>query len=88
MQDTVAANYRGTLIDGTEFDSSPEGEPVQFPVGRVIPGWIEALQLMKVGDKWELTIPSELAYGENGTPDGRIGPNQVLRFEIELVEIQ
>ncbi len=87
IQDNVAARYRGTLIDGTEFDSSPGDEPVPFPVARVIPGWIEALQLMKVGDKWELVIPSELAYRDGGTPDGRIGPNQVLLFEIELVEI-
>ena len=85
--DVVAARYRGTLIDGTEFDSSPEGETVSFPVGRVIPGWVEALQLMKVGDKWELTIPSELAYGERGS-QGVIGPNEALIFEIELVEIE
>jgi FKBP-type peptidyl-prolyl cis-trans isomerase FklB len=88
MQDVVAAHYRGTLPDGTEFDSSPEGEPVAFPVARVIPGWVEALQMMKIGDKWELTIPADLAYGEAGDPRGAIGPNQVLRFEIELVEIR
>jgi FKBP-type peptidyl-prolyl cis-trans isomerase FklB len=87
VDDVVAARYRGTLIDGTEFDSSGE-ESVSFPVGRVIPGWKEALQLMKVGDKWELVIPAELAYGETGTPQGSIGPNEVLIFEIELVEIK
>ena len=88
IDDNVSAHYRGTLIDGTEFDSSPEGEAVPFPVARVIPGWIEALQLMKVGDKWELVIPSDLAYGQGGTPDGKIPPNSVLIFEIELAEIQ
>lgn len=88
VQDIVTARYRGTLIDGTEFDSSPGDEPVAFPVGRVIPGWVEALQMMKVGDKWELTIPADLAYGEAGDQRGIIGPNQVLLFEIELVEIK
>ncbi len=88
IDDEVAARYRGTLIDGTEFDSSPGEEAVAFPVNRVIPGWVEALQMMKVGDKWELVIPSELAYGEGGAPQGNIGPNEVLIFEIELVEIK
>jgi FKBP-type peptidyl-prolyl cis-trans isomerase FklB len=88
IDDVVAARYRGALMDGTEFDSSPGDEPVPFPVARVIPGWVEALQLMKVGDKWELVVPASLAYGENGTPDGKIGPNEVLVFEIELVEIK
>lgn len=84
--DTVKVHYHGTLIDGAVFDSSVQrGEPAQFPVGRVIPGWVEALQLMKVGDKWKITIPSNLAYGENGT--GPIGPNAVLVFEVELLEI-
>ncbi|GAB4109184.1 MAG: hypothetical protein Kow00105_17650 [Phycisphaeraceae bacterium] len=87
LNDVVQARYRGTLIDGTEFDQSGE-EPVSFPVAQVIPGWVEALQMMKVGDKWELTIPAELAYGEQGAPGGAIGPNQVLRFEIELVGIE
>ncbi len=87
-EDVVQANYKGTLIDGKEFDSSDEGEPVSFPVGRVIPGWVEALQMMKVGDKWELVIPPDLAYGEYGNQDGSIGPNQVLIFEIELVGIE
>jgi FKBP-type peptidyl-prolyl cis-trans isomerase len=88
VNDVVAARYRGTLIDGTEFDRSPENETVSFPVGRVIPGWVEALQLMKVGDKWELTIPADLAYGERGSQQGTIGPNEVLIFEIELVAIE
>ncbi|MEZ6192432.1 MAG: FKBP-type peptidyl-prolyl cis-trans isomerase [Phycisphaerales bacterium] len=88
VNDVVSARYKGTLIDGTVFDQSEGDETVSFPVGRVIPGWVEALQLMQVGDKWELTIPSELAYGEQGAPGGAIGPNEVLRFEIELVGIE
>jgi FKBP-type peptidyl-prolyl cis-trans isomerase FklB len=87
--DTVKTHYHGTLIDGKVFDSSVEREePVSFPVNRVIPGWTEALQKMKVGDKWQLVIPSELAYGERGTPDGSIGPHSVLVFEVELLEIE
>lgn len=86
-QDTVKTHYRGRLIDGTEFDSSySRGEPATFPVGRVIPGWTEALQKMKVGDKWELYIPSNLAYGPRGT-GADIGPNATLIFEIELLDI-
>jgi FKBP-type peptidyl-prolyl cis-trans isomerase FklB len=86
--DTVECNYTGTLIDGTEFDSSKRiGKPVQFKVGGVIPGWQEALKLMPVGSKWQLFIPSELAYGPRGA--GReIGPNATLLFEVELVSIQ
>ena len=86
--DTVTVHYRGTLIDGTEFDSSyKRGQPVSFPVSGVIPGWTEALQLMGEGAKWQLFIPSNLAYGEKGA--GRdIGPNATLIFEIELVSIQ
>ncbi|WP_237059611.1 FKBP-type peptidyl-prolyl cis-trans isomerase [Microbulbifer sediminum] len=81
---TVEVDYRGTLIDGTEFDSSyARGEPVQFPVGGVIKGWTEALQLMKEGAKWELYIPSDLAYGPGGA-GGLIGPNATLIFEVEL----
>ncbi|KUJ83907.1 hypothetical protein AWR36_008845 [Microbulbifer flavimaris] len=81
---TVEVDYRGTLIDGTEFDSSyARGEPVQFPVGGVIKGWTEALQLMKEGAKWELYIPAELAYGPGGA-GGLIGPNETLIFEVEL----
>ena len=86
--DTVVTHYRGTLIDGKEFDSSHRrGEPASFPVNRVIPGWTEALQLMTVGSKWKLFIPSNLAYGEGGA--GKvIGPNATLIFEIELLGIR
>lgn len=86
--DTVKVHYHGTLIDGTVFDSSVQrGEPVSFPVDGVIPGWVEALQLMKEGDKWQLAIPSKLAYGERG-PGGPIGPNSTLLFEVELLAIE
>lgn len=84
---TVDVHYRGTLIDGTEFDSSySRGEPATFPVNQVISGWTEALQLMKVGDKWELTIPAELAYAEQGAPPV-IPPNSALVFEVELLKV-
>ena len=87
--DTVECNYTGTLINGTEFDSSAKhGGPAKFPVNGVIKGWTEALQLMPVGSKWQLFIPSDLAYGERGTPDGSIGPNSTLVFEVELVSIE
>jgi len=87
--DTVTVNYRGTLINGTEFDSSyKRGQPATFPVsGGIIAGWTEALKLMGEGAKWELFIPSNLAYGERGT-SGIIGPNATLIFEIELVSIK
>ena len=86
--DTVVTNYRGTLIDGTEFDSSyKRGQPATFPVKGVIPGWTEALQLMKEGSKWELFIPSNLAYGERGAGNA-IGPNATLVFEIELISVK
>jgi FKBP-type peptidyl-prolyl cis-trans isomerase len=85
--DTVRVHYRGTLLDGTEFDSSyKRNEPAEFPVGGVIKGWVEALQKMKVGSKWKLFIPSDLAYGENG--NGQIPPNATLVFEVELLEIK
>jgi FKBP-type peptidyl-prolyl cis-trans isomerase len=85
--DAVKANYRGTLIDGTEFDSSyKKGVPIEFPVSRVIKGWTEALQLMKVGSKWQLFIPAELAYGAQARPT--IPPNSTLVFEVELVAIE
>jgi FKBP-type peptidyl-prolyl cis-trans isomerase FkpA len=85
--DTVKVHYVGTLLDGTTFDSSIErGQPAQFALNAVIPGWTEALQLMPVGAKYKLWIPSELAYGDRGTP-GPIGPNQTLMFEVELLEI-
>jgi FKBP-type peptidyl-prolyl cis-trans isomerase FklB len=86
--DTVMCNYRGTLLDSTEFDSSyKRGQPAAIPVGGVIKGWTEALQLMPVGSKWQLIIPAELAYGNQGAgPD--IGPNSTLIFEVELLSIQ
>ena len=86
--DTVVCNYRGTLIDGTEFDaSSKHGGPQTFPVNQVIPGWTEALQLMPVGSKWQLVIPSNLAYGAH-SPGDPIGPDSTLVFDIELVSIK
>jgi FKBP-type peptidyl-prolyl cis-trans isomerase FklB len=86
--DSVVCNYRGTLIDGKEFDSSyKRGQPATFPVGGVIKGWTEALQLMPVGSKWQLFVPPDLAYAERGSgPD--IGPNATLIFEVELISIQ
>jgi len=84
--DSVTAHYRGTLIDGTEFDSSLGKDPVTFSVGDVILGWQEALKLMKVGSKWRLYIPSELAYKEHGAGP-KIGPNAVLIFDVELLAI-
>ncbi len=87
--DSVVCNYRGTLINGTEFDSSyKRGQPATFAVGQVIKGWTEALQLMPVGSKWQLFIPSNLAYGERGEPRGGIEPNATLIFEVELLSIQ
>jgi FKBP-type peptidyl-prolyl cis-trans isomerase FklB len=84
----VKVHYHGTLANGEVFDSSVErGEPVTFAVNQVIAGWTEALQLMKEGDKWQLVIPSKLAYGERGA-GGKIGPNAVLIFDVELLEIQ
>jgi FKBP-type peptidyl-prolyl cis-trans isomerase FklB len=87
LTDVVKVHYHGTLIDGTVFDSSVRrNQPATFPVNGVIPGWTEALQLMKVGDKWKLFIPAKLAYGEQG-PDP-IGPNSVLVFDVELLGIE
>lgn len=86
--DMVTTHYRGKLIDGTEFDSSyTRGEPVKFVVNGVIPGWTEALQLMKPGAKWELVVPAKLAYGENGVGQ-IIGPNATLLFEVELLSLE
>lgn len=87
VSDTVVTHYKGTLIDGTTFDSSEGGEPISFPVSGVIAGWTEALQLMPVGSKWQLFIPSELAYGEQGAGP-QIGPHATLVFDIELLEIK
>ncbi|PCJ34643.1 MAG: hypothetical protein COA75_12725 [Cellvibrionales bacterium] len=85
-ENTVEVHYAGTLIDGSEFDSSiKRGVPAQFGVTQVIPGWVEALQLMKEGAKWELYVPAGLAYGPGGT-GGLIGPNQTLIFEVELLK--
>jgi FKBP-type peptidyl-prolyl cis-trans isomerase len=87
-EDSVLVNYRGTLIDGKEFDSSyKRGAPATFPVSGVIPGMTEALLIMKTGSKWKLYIPSDLAYGERGA-GGSIGPNETLIFELELIEIK
>jgi FKBP-type peptidyl-prolyl cis-trans isomerase FklB len=86
--DTVVCNYRGTLINGTEFDSSyKRGEPATFPVGGVIKGWTEALEMMPVGSKWQLFIPPDLAYGERGA-GAEIGPDSTLIFEVELISIK
>jgi FKBP-type peptidyl-prolyl cis-trans isomerase FklB len=86
--DSVVCNYRGTLINGTEFDSSiKRGQPATFGVGQVIKGWTEALQLMPVGSKWQLFVPSSLAYGERGA-GAEIGPDATLIFEVELLSIQ
>lgn len=84
--DQVEVHYTGKLLDGTVFDSSVErGEPITFPVSGVIPGWVEALQMMSAGSKWRLFIPSELAYGAQGA--GPIGPNQTLIFDVELLKV-
>jgi FKBP-type peptidyl-prolyl cis-trans isomerase FklB len=86
--DSVVCNYRGTLLDGTEFDSSyKRGQPATFPVNGVIKGWTEALQLMPVGSKWQLFVPPGLAYGARGA-GGELGPNATLVFEVELISIQ
>src|SRR6266849_1609605 len=87
--DTVLCHYRGALVDNTEFDSSyKRGEPLKIPVGGVIKGWTEAIQLMPVGSKWQLFIPSDLAYGDRGAPGSPIGPNSTLVFDVELISIE
>jgi len=86
--DSVTVNYRGTLIDGTEFDSSyKRGEPISFPLNGVIPGWTEGVQLMKEGAKYQFTIPAKLAYGSRGA-GGVIGPDETLIFEVELLKVK
>ncbi|ACI98387.1 FKBP-type peptidyl-prolyl cis-trans isomerase [Rhodospirillum centenum] len=86
--DAVLVNYEGRLIDGTVFDSSYErGEPISFPLNRVIAGWTEGVQLMKVGETYEFAIPGRLAYGARGVPQAGIGPNATLLFKVELLEI-
>ena len=86
--DTVRVHYRGSLLDGEVFDDSyARGEPVEFALAQVVPGWQEGLQLMPVGSKYRLWIPGKLGYGEQGTPGGPIGPNATLVFEVELLDI-
>jgi len=88
LTDQFVAHYTGSLLDGTVFDSSVErGEPLTYGVSQVVPGWTEALQLMSVGSKWKIYLPSDLAYGETGTPGGPIDPYSTLIFEMELLDI-
>ena len=87
--DTVEVHYKGTLLNGTEFDSSySRGETIEFPLNRVIPGWTEGVQLMSEGDKYRFFIHPDLGYGERGTPGGPIGPNEALVFEVELISVK
>jgi FKBP-type peptidyl-prolyl cis-trans isomerase FkpA len=86
--DTVRVHYEGALLDGTVFDSSYQrGQPASFPLNQVIPGWTEGVSLMAVGAKYRFWIPGDLAYGPKGTPDGSIGPNATLTFDVELQAI-
>ena len=85
--DIVTCNYRGTLINGTVFDATEPGFPAQFTVNKLIPGWTEALQLMREGDHWQLVIPSNLAYGPRGAGGGVIPPNQTLVFDLQLLTV-
>ena len=87
--DTVLVHYRGTLLNGKEFDSSyKRNEPIEFPLNGVIAGWTEGVQLMKEGAKYQFVIPSNLAYGRRGTPGGPIGPDETLIFEVELLKVR
>jgi FKBP-type peptidyl-prolyl cis-trans isomerase FklB len=86
--DMVQVTYKGWLIDGTVFDQTKPGQPAEFPAGHLIPGWVEALTLMKEGDEWELVIPSNLAYGERGAGDGLIPANQTLVFDMTLLKVK
>lgn len=85
--DCVSVNYKGSFIDGRVFDQSKPGQPITFPVNRVIPGWTEALQMMHTGDRWELFIPATLGYGDAGTPGGPIPPGATLVFDVELLGV-
>jgi len=86
-RDCVSVYYKGSLIDGKVFDKTDPGQPAVFPAGRLIPGWVEALQMMHAGDKWRLVIPPGLAYGREGAGNGLIPPNQTLVFELELLKV-
>jgi FKBP-type peptidyl-prolyl cis-trans isomerase len=86
-KDCVTVNYKGMLTDGKVFDATKPGEPATFPAGRLIPGWVEALQMMHTGEKWRLVIPPGLAYGKDGAGSGVIPPNQILVFELELLKV-
>jgi FKBP-type peptidyl-prolyl cis-trans isomerase FkpA len=88
VESVVSVNYKGSLLSGKVFDESQPNSPVEFPVGQVIPGWIEGIPLMTVGSKYKFYIPGELGYGPQGNPQGGIGPNEVLVFEVELLEIK
>jgi len=86
-KDCVTVNYKGSLIDGKVFDHTEPGQPATFPAGRLIPGWVEALQMMHTGEKWRLVIPAGLAYGKDGAGKDVIPPNQTLIFEVELLKV-
>jgi FKBP-type peptidyl-prolyl cis-trans isomerase len=86
-RDCAVVNYKGSLIDGKVFDQTKPGQAAEFPVGRLIPGWTEALQMMHEGDEWELVIPPGLAYGKSGAGNGIIPPDQVLIFDLTLLKV-
>ena len=86
--DCVTVNYKGALIDGKVFDETKPGQPATFPAGMLIPGWVEALQMMREGDKWKLVIPAGLAYGKDGAGNGLIPPDQTLVVEVELLKVK